>query len=428
MTPTAASAALVHHWPGNGDATDAVGTADGVLSGGVSFTAGLLAQGFAFDGVDGEVSFPGAEAPGAGDFTVAFAIRTTMSDQLIAAVLSKRPACNSGQSFWDIRLSSGRLGMEIYSAGGTNYGGGSTVAVNDGVLHTVVVTRAGTTVSFYVDGGPAQSSVHPDVADVSNDTAVRAGDSICVGADSTVRFAGILDEIRYGNTADPGLLAPPAPVLLEAPAISSGGGIGDVVACPDGTWRYHPTSFAREWLRDGSPIAGAAGETYALVAEDAARTIVCRVTATNAGGSTSADSNALAPTVPPAPPPPPPAPPAPPAPAPVTGPAPVTAAAPGPLIRVAVERIATLPSAKACVSRRAFRIRLRHVKQRKVITAVIKLNGKQVRRVRGRALALPINLRGLPKGRFVVEIVTTDAKGKRLVARRAYRTCVPKRR
>ena len=36
----------------------------------------------------------------------------------------------------------------------------------------------------------------------------------------------------------------------------------------------------------------------------------------------------------------------------------------------------------------------------------------------GKALGLPIDLRGLPKGRFVVEIVTTDSAGKRLVGKR----------
>ena len=59
--------------------------------------------------------------------------------------------------------------------------------------------------------------------------------------------------------------------------------------------------------------------------------------------------------------------------------------------------------------------------------AQIKLNGKTTRTVRGAALGLPIDLRGLPKGRFCVEIVTTDRAGKRLVGKRRYRTCVPRR-
>ena len=95
---------------------------------------------------------------------------------------------------------------------------------------------------------------------------------------------------------------------------------------------------------------------------------------------------------------------------------------------VAITKIATLPPTRSCVSRRKFPIRLRGVKASKIVRAQIKLNGKQVRTVKGKALALPINLRGLPKGRFVVEIVTTDAAGKRLAGKRTYRTCAPKKR
>ena len=48
----------------------------------------------------------------------------------------------------------------------------------------------------------------------------------------------------------------------------------------------------------------------------------------------------------------------------------------------------------------------------KIVRAKILLNGEQVKNVSGKALRLPIDLRGLPKGRFVVEIHTTDTAGK----------------
>jgi 6-phosphogluconolactonase (cycloisomerase 2 family) len=95
---------------------------------------------------------------------------------------------------------------------------------------------------------------------------------------------------------------------------------------------------------------------------------------------------------------------------------------------VPVKAIATLPPAKACVSRRKFRIRLRNVKGNAVVRAQIKLNGKSARVVKGKALSLPIDLRGLPKGRVKVEIITTNRNGARLVGRRVYHTCVPKKR
>jgi hypothetical protein len=94
---------------------------------------------------------------------------------------------------------------------------------------------------------------------------------------------------------------------------------------------------------------------------------------------------------------------------------------------VAIGQLATLPSTKACVSRRRFRIRLRTIAGAKTVSAQIKLGSKTVRTVRGRALSLPIDLRGLPKGRFKVTITLTDDAGARRAGTRTYRTCVPKR-
>ena len=42
---------------------------------------------------------------------------------------------------------------------------------------------------------------------------------------------------------------------------------------------------------------------------------------------------------------------------------------------------------------------------------VIELNGRTVRALKGRALAVPVDLRGLPKGTFTVAIITTEAHG-----------------
>lgn len=234
-------------------------------------------------------------------------------------------------------------------------------------------------------------------------------------------------------------LTPPA--NTSPPSIPSAGTTGQLITCNPGTWTGAPT-FGYSWTRDGTPISGASAQTYTLTSADEGHTIRCVVVGHNAGGNSApATSNALtasAPTPPstggttttPATPPPPPtatsttsststAPPPPVAPpaAPAKTPSPVP-----------IDRIASLPPAKACVSRRRFVIHLRNVKAAKIVTAAITLNGRQVRTVRGRALGLPINLTGLPKGTFTIAIITTDAKGKRVVGKRTYHTCVPKRR
>ena len=86
------------------------------------------------------------------------------------------------------------------------------------------------------------------------------------------------------------------------------------------------------------------------------------------------------------------------------------------------------PSTRRCVSRRAFRIRLRRPQGVKLVSARVVLNGKRLRVVKGRRLTSAIVLRGLPKGRFKVKITVTTSTGTKLTGTRTYHTCVKKRR
>lgn len=119
--------------------------------------------------------------------------------------------------------------------------------------------------------------------------------------------------------------------------------------------------------------------------------------------------------------PPPPAAPAPPPAAPQ--PAPTVAASSKPVLK----NVATLPSTKQCVSRRRFRIRLRSPKGARIASATVKLRGRTVAARRGRRLTAPIDLRGLPKGRFTVSIRVVLEDGRVVSGTRTYRTCAPKR-
>ena len=155
--------------------------------------------------------------------------------------------------------------------------------------------------------------------------------------------------------------------------------------------------------------------------------LVCRVTATNSAGSATADSNvarAVAPEPAPTPTPSPA-----PTPAPASTPSPTPAPArPAPQRTVPIQQVASLPSARRCVSRRRFRIRLRAPRGDTLRRGEVHVNGRRVRVVRGRRLTAPVDLRGLPKGRFKVEIRVTTRSGRLLRGTRRYRTCTPKRR
>ena len=80
--------------------------------------------------------------------------------------------------------------------------------------------------------------------------------------------------------------------------------------------------------------------------------------------------------------------------------------------------------ARSCSSKRSFKIKLRNRGQ-KVVKATVIVNGKRVKVLRGKRLTSRVNLRGLPKGRFTVQIKLELANGKVISGTRRYRTCTP---
>jgi len=90
--------------------------------------------------------------------------------------------------------------------------------------------------------------------------------------------------------------------------------------------------------------------------------------------------------------------------------------------------IVVAPSNKKCVSRRNFRIRLRQPKGARIVGATVKVNGRTVATRRGARVTAPVDLRGLPKGRFTVSITILLDNGRIVRGKRRYFTCTPRRR
>jgi hypothetical protein len=95
--------------------------------------------------------------------------------------------------------------------------------------------------------------------------------------------------------------------------------------------------------------------------------------------------------------------------------------------------VVKLPSSKKCVSRRKFNIHIRQRNGIKIQTALVFLNGKKIRVFKARYFrklrhTANVNLRGLPKGTFVVRIVVLTTKGETLKGKRKYHTCRKKKR
>jgi len=85
------------------------------------------------------------------------------------------------------------------------------------------------------------------------------------------------------------------PVNSVAPAITGTAQEGQTLTCSTGTWSGTPT-YSYQWKRNGSNIGSATNSTYTLVTADVGQSIKCTVTATNALGSSNADSNTVTPT------------------------------------------------------------------------------------------------------------------------------------
>lgn len=81
--------------------------------------------------------------------------------------------------------------------------------------------------------------------------------------------------------------APLPPVNSALPAITGTTTEGQTLTVSNGTWANAPTGYTRQWLRNGTAIAGANGATYLLVTADVGANIACRVTASNASGTSS---------------------------------------------------------------------------------------------------------------------------------------------
>jgi hypothetical protein len=92
---------------------------------------------------------------------------------------------------------------------------------------------------------------------------------------------------------------PTAPPVNTAPPVVTAATdlvVGSVANATAGTWT-NATSYAYQWLRNGSPIFNASGTSYTFVQADVGFMIAVLVTAIGAGGDTSAESNEIGPVI-----------------------------------------------------------------------------------------------------------------------------------
>jgi hypothetical protein len=192
----------------------------------------------------------------------------------------------AGNSPWGLALDTA-AGRVYWADNGT---GKISFANLDGSGGAGDLMTPGATVS-----SPAGAAIDPDAGRIYWGNGTDAGVSFAAldgsgGADLNVSGATYIEPDHLA------LLKSPA--AAGAPAIAGGSVRGSVLACSQGSWApdvlgsqlYRaPQSFAFQWSIDGGDIAGATGSSHVA---DAVGTYRCRVTASNAAGSSSQTSPA----------------------------------------------------------------------------------------------------------------------------------------
>lgn len=195
---------LINFWPAENSARDRVGTSHGTLQNGATFADGLVGRAFSFDGVDDYVSVPDSAARnfGTGDFAIEFWCRSSTGDRRMQPV-SLDP--NYGVSNLDFDFNDpdtvigrGKVGLWVFWNGGgaKNLTAGATGAYTDGNWHHFALTRTGTTLTLYVDGAVADSTITGEAIDASTGAAIGAATS---GMAYSQPWQGLVDEVSIYN-------------------------------------------------------------------------------------------------------------------------------------------------------------------------------------------------------------------------------------
>jgi hypothetical protein len=185
---------LVAWWPGDGNASDIVGTNNAILAGGATFTTGIVGQAFALNGADAQVLATAISLPiGSADRSIEFWVRI---DQFVATFPNEAFFCGygrfglDGQTYHTGTLG-GQSGQLFWSSWGFAIPGSP---MTNGLWYHVAVTSSGGLTTLYLNGMQVGSDSQP--FDTPDGTAFIMG-----YLDPGRTLEGALDEVSVYSRA-----------------------------------------------------------------------------------------------------------------------------------------------------------------------------------------------------------------------------------
>ena len=193
---------LISWWPGDGNALDSVGTNNGTLDN-VAFASAEVGEGFDFTNVNSAVLLGDAASLQLQSFAIEGWIQRSSP-----SIVTEDPSAVEGNALF-FGFGTNGYGFGLFPGGSLDLTKidvdniTSGASVSDTNWHHVAVTKAGSTVIFYVDGVAYPAGPYNDTFQFSTPAAIGArGDHVANGFVGQLNtFFGIIDELSIYNRA-----------------------------------------------------------------------------------------------------------------------------------------------------------------------------------------------------------------------------------